>query len=113
MPDVDLNEVSTLVFSLGMIYLELFGQNACFDPSLMQNDFLKPRYAGNGIGDSVSPSNERETSSMWFDSFQTLSAKPKLSKISRLLHCKPSAWPLKTFVPLLSTILACTPHLAA
>lgn len=23
----------------------------------MQNDFLKPRYAGNGIGNSVSPSN--------------------------------------------------------
>lgn len=31
MPDVDLDGVSTLVFSLGMIYLELFGQNASFD----------------------------------------------------------------------------------
>ena len=41
---------------------------------------------------------------MWFDSRQTRWAKEKLSKISRLRHCRPSAWPLNIFVPRLSMI---------
>lgn len=56
---------------------------------------------------------QAHASSIWFDSFQTRSAKPKLSKISNDRHCRPSACPLNILVPRLSTILVLIPHLAA
>lgn len=52
------------------------------------------------------------TSIMWLASFHTRSANPRLSKISKLRHCRPSAWPQKILVFLLSIIRALTPQRA-
>ena len=56
---------------------------------------------------------QKHTSSIRLHSFKILSTKPKLSKISKLRHCRPSAWPLKTLVPRLSMIRVSMPQRAA
>lgn len=62
---------------------------------------------------SSSPTTDYHGTYIWLDSFRALSAKPKLSKISKVRHCKPSAWPLNILVPRLSMIRVLIPHRAA
>lgn len=53
-----------------------------------------------------------QISIMWLASFHTRSAKPRASRISRLRHWRPSAWPQTILVLRLSTMRAGTPRWA-